>query len=50
VCEDLSEHSRAEAARALRAVATVATAMARSLEEGRGDAAPDSTGNYGIQR
>jgi hypothetical protein len=42
VCADLSEHSRAEAVQALKAVATVATSMARNLEE-----APT---NYGIQR
>jgi hypothetical protein len=47
--EGLSEQSRAEAAEALRAVAVVAQAMAKSLEETRGDEDEPPT-NYGMQK
>jgi hypothetical protein len=47
--EGLSEQSRAEAAEALRAVALVAQAMAKSLEETRGDEDEPPT-NYGMQK
>ena len=42
VCADLSEHSRAEVLRGLRAAQTVVEAMAQSIE--------DFPTNYGIQR